>query len=84
VDECLGSAPGATVSIGSCSTDVPNVTFQNGCRISDFIASCENPANPPGAFQSCAENVLNQLRWNNIITGTQQGKLSSCVAREKR
>lgn len=82
-DECLGSDTGATVAIQGCQTGVTNVTFTNGCRISDLYKACSASAKNHGEYASCVAMVSDALRKQQFIRNNQLGAIQNCAAKAK-
>lgn len=78
-DECIGSSRSATVTIDGCDSGVANTTFANGCRISDQINDCAVAATNHGSFASCVSHLLNDLKKDGVITGSDKGAIQSCA-----
>jgi hypothetical protein len=79
VDECIGSSPSPTVVIYGCDSGVPNVTFPNGCKISDRIAQIAATSSNHGQFASRVAQFLNGLVKQGVITGAQKDAIQSCA-----
>jgi hypothetical protein len=70
----------ATVVIGGTNTGIANVTFTNGCTISDLIRKIGADAANHGGFASGVAHLTNELRDAGIISGNQTGALQSAAA----
>jgi hypothetical protein len=70
----------ATVNVGSCSTNVPNTYFTNGCTVADLVKHAQNGAANHGDYVSNVAALTNALKDNGIITGAQKGQIQSCSA----
>lgn len=80
VDACLGSSADATVVIGECDSGVANTTFENGCRISDYVGACADGAANHGGFVSCVARLGATLRKAGVISGEDHGDIQRCAA----
>jgi hypothetical protein len=83
VDECPGSDRNATVMIQNCDTRIPNTTFANGCRISDYFKPCAS-VDGPGAFVSCVDLVRTSMLASRLLERRDSGKIVACAARPKQ
>lgn len=79
-DLCLNSDVRATVIIAACDSHVPNTLFEDGCSIRDLLVDCEINATNHGRYVSCVAHVLNGLKKQDIISGSQKGAIQSCAA----
>lgn len=70
----------ANVTVGSCTTTVPNTMFTNGCTVADLVAHQANGAGNHGDFVSNVALLTNQLKANGLITGAQKSQIQSCAA----
>lgn len=80
-DQCPNSDLSATVIIGNCNSEVPNILFPSGCTISDLIGSCAEGAQDHGQFVSCVSQLANKLKKAGTITGRQAGAIQRCTAK---
>lgn len=79
-DACPNSDLSQTVVIDGCDSGVENILFENGCTISDKIAQCAVTAGNHGQFTSCVSHLLNELKGQSVIQGSEKGAIQSCAA----
>jgi hypothetical protein len=79
-DACPSSVLAATVVIGTCDSGVANTLSSNGCRIADSLDACEEAPGNHGWSVSCMIRVLNQLKEDGVISGSEKGRIQRCAA----
>ena len=82
VDACPASAK-TVVTVGTCTTTVPDQIFSNGCSITDTLARMAASAPNHGQFVSDAAHFLTELRQAGAIDNKQRGEIVSCSARSR-
>jgi hypothetical protein len=80
VDSCPASAK-TFVTVGACTTGVPDQILTNGCSITDSLAAMAATSGNHGMFVNGATHWLNELRRNGTIDHRQRGEIVSCAAR---
>jgi hypothetical protein len=79
-DVCLGSDQGPTIVIAGCDSGADNVTFIDGCRISDYLKQCANGAGNHGAYVSCVAHATDVFKSAGFMNGQGKGGVQSCAA----
>lgn len=79
VDSCPSSIT-SFVTVGACTTTVPEQVSANGCSLSDALASMAAASGNHGLFVSQATHWLNQLRASGAIDNRQRSDIHRCVA----
>jgi hypothetical protein len=79
IDQCPGSARGATVVLQGCDTAVRNTTFPTGCRISDYFKPCEAAAADSASFGACVGAVSQQLVQSRTIDPRDSQRIQACL-----
>jgi hypothetical protein len=75
---------GATVVIQSCNSGVGNHLFGNGATFNDLIGTAYAAANGNhGAFVSAVTKLADGWKKAGLISGREQGAITSCAARSK-
>ena len=82
-DECPASSPNPFVTVGACTTTVPDQIFSNGCSITDTIANIAAGSPNHGQFVSATTHLLTELREAGVINNKQRGEIVSCAAKSK-
>jgi hypothetical protein len=72
-----------TLQIGTCSTGVGNRHLGNGTWWSDLIAAAKASAKNHGAFLSAVAAITDGWKKAGLITGREEGAITSCAARSK-
>lgn len=78
-DDCLDSDTSTTVIIDGCDSGISNFIDGDGCSISDLIAQIAASATNHGNFVSEVSNLLNDLKWAGILSGSDKGAIQSCA-----
>ncbi|MDP2959228.1 MAG: thrombospondin type 3 repeat-containing protein [Longimicrobiales bacterium] len=73
----------STLHIGTCSTGVGNRHLGNGTWWSDLIAAAKTSAKNHGAFVSAVAALTDGWKKAGLITGRQEGAITSCAAQSK-
>lgn len=73
----------STLIIGSCNTGVGNRHLGNGTWWSDILAAAKSSAKNHGAYLSAVANITDGWKKAGLITGQQEGAITSCAARNK-
>ena len=81
-DACPASAS-TVVTVGTCTTTVPDQIFTNGCSITDTLANMAAASSNHGAFVSDATQWLTTLRQAGTIDNKQRGAIVSCAAQSR-
>ena len=71
----------ATVAIGACNTGVGNHVFSTGATMNDLIGAAANGAKNHGAYVSTVTKLADGWKKAGLISGKDQGKITSCAAR---
>jgi PA domain len=79
VDECPGSDRSSSVVIDYCDTGVRNVTFPNGCRISDYLKPCADKQGDSGNYAACVSSVATKMVDSSAIKPEESAKIQACV-----
>jgi hypothetical protein len=80
-DACPSSPPaGSLVTVGACTTTVPDQSFSNGCSITDTLAQMLAASSNHGGFVSEATHLLNTLRQDGRVDNRQRSDIHRCVA----
>jgi hypothetical protein len=75
---------GATVVIQGCNSGVRNHLFGNGATFNDLIGAAYAAANGNhGAFVSAVTKLADGWKKAGLISGREQGAITSCAARSK-
>ena len=80
-DSCPASSM-TLVTVGTCTTSVPEHLFSNGCSIGDTLAQMAAASENHGAFLSDATHWLTELRRGGVIDNKQRGEIVSCAAKK--
>lgn len=68
------------VTVGACTTAVPEQIAPNGCSLSDALSAMAGSSANHGIFVSQASHWLNELRSGNAIDNKQRSEIQRCVA----
>ena len=68
------------VTVGACTTTVPEQVAPNGCSLSDALSAMAGTSANHGLFVSQASQWLNELRSGNAIDNKQRSEIQRCVA----
>lgn len=71
----------ATVVIGGCDSGVGNQSLGNGATFNDMIAAAAVGATNHGAYVSGVTKLADGWKKAGLISGRDQGKITSCAAR---
>lgn len=72
---------GATVAIGACDTAVGNHLFSSGATMNDLLGAAANGVKNHGAYVSAVTKLADGWKKAGLISGKDQGKITSCAAR---
>ena len=73
-----------TCAIGGCDSGVPNRVLSDGATFNDLIAAAHTTAGGNhGKFVSAVTKLADGWKKAGLITGRQQGAITSCAARSK-
>ena len=70
----------ATVIIDGCDSGVTNAFLADHTTISENIGDCAATAGNHGQFVSCVSHLLNGLKKDGVISGSDKGAIQSCAA----
>ncbi len=73
----------ATVVIQGCNTGVANKLLPNGATFNDLIGAARASSANHGAFVSAVTGLADGWKKAGLITGRDQGAITSCAARSK-
>ena len=79
-DACVASSR-TLVTVGTCTTTVPDQILTNGCSLTDTLANLAAASTTHGGFVSEATQWLTKLRQAGVIDNKQRGEIVSCAAR---
>jgi len=79
-DACPESDTSPTIIIDECDSGVNNVLDEDGCTISDSINEIAEGASNHGKFVSGVAHLLNGLKKQGIIKGSDKGAIQSCAS----
>ena len=82
-DAYIDSNLSPTVGVGTCASGVRNAVLSNGASLNDLLAATVAGTANHGARQSVAAHLFKGWKAAGLITGRQEGELTSCVARSK-
>lgn len=68
-----------TLRIGNCNTGVPSV-LATGQMLHANVSACAASAKNHGQFMNCMTNVADAAKKAGLMTGAQQGAITSCAA----
>jgi hypothetical protein len=68
-----------TLRIGNCNTGVPSV-LATGQMLHANVSACAASAKNHGQFMNCMTDVANAAKKAGLMTGAQQGAITSCAA----
>lgn len=77
------SDTGATVVIGSCNSGVANRHLGDGTWFADLIGAAKAAAANHGEFVRAVAKLADGWKKSGLITGREQGAITSCAARSK-
>jgi hypothetical protein len=70
----------STVVIQGCDSGVPNTLFKTGCTVLDLVKRCAVGVNDHGGYVSCVSHLTNDLKKQDLISGSQKGAMQSCAS----
>jgi predicted extracellular nuclease len=80
-DACVLSAPlPPFVIVDACTTEVPDVILENGCSISESIATIAGNSSNHGKFVSAVTHFATELRKNGIFDNKGRSDIVRCAA----
>jgi hypothetical protein len=79
-DPCPDSDLDSTIVIEECETSVANTFFDDGCSISDLIATCADVAKNHGLFVRCVAAVMRDLKRSGALSGRERREVLRCAA----
>lgn len=71
----------ATVAIGACNTGVGNYLFSSGATMNDLLGAAANGVKNHGTYVSAVTKLADGWKKAGLISGKDQGKITSCAAR---
>lgn len=80
-DSCPESDIRETVILQQCDSGVTNTVFDDGCSISDKLATCLNGTLNHCSYVSCVADMVDELNTDDILDGGETGSIISCAAR---
>jgi hypothetical protein len=83
VDAYPDSNMNPTVSVGACTTNVPNRVTANGATFNDLLGAAVAGASNHGAKVSAVSALSNGWKSAGLISGRDHGAIVSCTARSK-
>ena len=69
--------------VGSCNSEVPNQLMGNGSTFSDLTAAAWASVRHHGAFVSAVAKLTEGWKKAGLISGRDEGRITSCAARSK-
>jgi choice-of-anchor B domain-containing protein len=79
-DACPNSILDPTVVIDGCDSQVSNALLSEGCTISDEVDECAANSTVNGAFQSCVSTLVDNLKKDGVLTGSEDAQILNCAA----
>src|SRR5262249_24360298 len=79
-DKCPDSNLDLMITVDGCNSSVRNQLFNDGCTITDKVASCAKSARNHGQFVSCVAQLTNNRKQNGTISASDKGKIQACAA----
>ncbi len=73
----------ATVAIAGCDSGVANQLLSNGATFNDLIGAAAASARNHGQFMSAVSSLTNTWKSDGLISGRDQGAITSCAARSR-
>ena len=83
-DNCPESNLDETIIIGKCDSGVINQRFEDGCTMSDLIASCSIGAKNHIKNIRCVAHLTNEWKAEGLISGEHKSAIQRCVAKYKK
>ncbi len=83
-DECPNTVLGDTVMVGDRDTGVADQVLDNGCTMTELIASCKIDRRNHGETVRCVLNLVQSWRRDGKITPRDQGQILRCTVRPTR